>query len=278
MTQIGRINTLTVKRLRDYGAHLDGGETGDILLKKRDVPANCRPGDVVEVFVYADKGDRLRATTRKPYATVGQFAKLRVVAVTSAGAFLDWGLEKDLFVPRSEQQGKMAKGRSYMVFVFLDEKTNRITASARLDKFLSQHPPNYKEGEAVELVIYEQTDLGYKALVNHAHGGMLYKNEVFRKLHIGQQLQGFIKRIRDDRKIDLSLQQPGYQGVDGIARTILQSIKERGGRMNVTDKSPPQEIYAQFGVSKKNFKKAIGGLYKKRLIIIDPKGIRLVRR
>jgi predicted RNA-binding protein (virulence factor B family) len=278
MAQIGRINTLTVKRMRDYGAHLDGGELGDILLKKRDVPEKCQPGDQVEVFVYLDKGDRLRATTQKPYATVGQFAKLRVVAKSSAGTYLDWGLEKDLFVPRSEQQEKMAKGRSYIVFVFLDEKTNLIAASTKLDRFLSREPPNYREGEEVELFIYEQTDLGYKALMNNAHGGMLYKNEVFRKLHIGQQLPGYIKKIREDHKIDLSLQQPGYQGVDSVARTILQTIRDRGGRINVTDKSPPEEIYAQFGVSKKNFKKAIGGLYKKRLITIDTSGIKLVRR
>jgi hypothetical protein len=278
MAQIGRINRLTIKRLRDYGAHLDGGESGDILLKKRDVPAKCRPGDTVEVFVYADRDERLRATTRKPYATAGQFAGLRVVATTAAGAFLDWGLEKDLFIPRREQQEKMAPGRFYVVFVFVDEKTKRITGSTKLDTFLSQEPPNYREGEAVELLIYDQTDLGYKALVNQTHGGMLYKNEVFRKLGIGQQLQGFIKKIRADHKIDLSLQRPGYQGVDAIARTILQTIKDQGGRINVTDNSPPAEIYRLFGVSKKTFKKAIGGLYKKRLIIIDPGGIRLVRR
>jgi hypothetical protein len=172
----------------------------------------------------------------------------------------------------------MKEGRSYVVFVFLEQKTNRITASARLDKFFSQQPPNYQWGKEVDLIIYDQTDLGYKALVNQTHGGMLYKNEVFRKLGIGQQLQGFIKKIRADHKIDLSLQRPGYQGVDAIARTILQTIKDQGGRINVTDNSPPAEIYRLFGVSKKTFKKAIGGLYKKRLIIIDPGGIRLVRR
>ena len=277
MAQIGRINKLTIKRTRDYGVHLDGGESGDILLPISEVPEGCQAGDEVVVFVYQDKRERLRATTKKPKATVGQFARLWVKANASSGTYLDWGLQKDLFVPKSEQLVKMEKGRSYGVFVFLDPKTNRITASAKLDKFLSGEPLNYKEGEEVDLIIYDQTDLGYKALVNHAHGGMVYKNEVFQKLHIGQQLQGFIKKIREDHKIDLSLQRSGYQGVDDISRTMLKTIKDHGGRIAVTDKSPPEEIYALFGVSKKIFKKAIGALYKKRLITIDPKGIRLAR-
>ncbi|MEW6290590.1 MAG: S1-like domain-containing RNA-binding protein [Thermodesulfobacteriota bacterium] len=278
MALIGRINRLTVKRTRDYGAHLDGGESGDILLPIRDVPEKCRAGDEVEVFVYTDREDHLRATTRKPQATVGQFAGLRVVASSPSGAFLHWGLEKDLFVPKSEQQDKMAQGKSYVVFVFLDEKTNRITASARLDKFLSPQPPNYAEGEEVDLLIYEKTDLGYKAIVNHSHGGMLYKNEVFQKLLIGQQLKGYVKKIREDLKIDLSLNKPGYQGIDDISQAILQAIKDHGGRIAVTDKSPPEDIYSLFGVSKKTFKKAIGALYKKRLVTLDPNGISLAGR
>jgi hypothetical protein len=278
MAQIGRINRLTVKRTRDYGAHLDGGELGDILLPIRDVPEKCQAGDEVEVFVYTDREDHLRATTQKPQATVGQFARLRVVASTSSGAFLHWGLEKDLLVPKSEQQDKMAEGKSYVVFVFLDEKTKRITASTKLDKFLSPQPPNYKEGEEVDLLIYEKTDLGYKAIVNHSHGGMLYKNEVFQQLLYGQQLKGYIKKIREDLKIDLSLHKPGYQGVDDISQAILQKIKDQGGRIAVTDKSPPEDIYSLFRVSKKTFKKAIGALYKKRLIIIDTTGISLAGR
>ena len=196
MAHIGRINKLTIKRTRDYGAHLDGGESGDILLPISEVPEKCQAGDEVVVFVYADKRERLRATTKKPKATVGQLARLRVVANSSSGTYLDWGLQKDLFVPKSEQLVKMEKGRSYGVFVFLDPKNNRITASAKLDKFLSQQPPNYEEGEEVDLIIYDQTDLGYKAVVNHAHGGMVYKNEVFQKLYIRQQLKGYIKKIR----------------------------------------------------------------------------------
>ncbi|MCG2746309.1 MAG: S1-like domain-containing RNA-binding protein [Desulfobulbaceae bacterium] len=275
MAQIGKINKLRVKRIRDYGAHLDGGELGDILLPIKDVPEKCQAGDEVEVFVYTDREDHLRATTQKPQATVGQFAGLRVVASTSSGAFLHWGLEKDLLVPKSEQQDKMAEGKSYIVFVFLDEKTKRITASTKLDKFLSPQPPDYKEGEEVDLLIYEKTDLGYKAIVNHSHGGMVYKNEVFQKLFNGQQLKGYIKKIREDLKIDLSLQKPGYQGVDDISQAILKALKDHGGRIAVTDKSPPEDIYSLFGVSKKTFKKAIGALYKKRLITLDPNGISL---
>jgi len=278
MAQIGRINKLTIKSKRDNGAYLDGGESGDILLAKKYVPKKCRSGDEVEVFVYADRENRLRATTKKPYATVGQFAKLRVVANSSSGAYLDWGLKKDLLVPKREQHARMEEGKSYVVFVFLDEKTNRIAASSKLDKFLSLQPPNYDEGEEVDLIIYDKTDLGYKVFVNNAHGGMVYKNEVFQKLLIGQQLKGYIKKIREDLKIDLSLQQPGYQGVDDISQTILNTIKDHGGRLAVTDKSPPEDIYSLFGVSKKTFKKAIGALYKKRLITIDTNGIRLARR
>jgi len=277
MTQIGRINKLTVTRIRDYGAHLDGGAAGDILLLKKHVPEKCRPGDEIEVFVYADGPNRLRATTLKPYATVGQFARLRVAANTSSGAFLDWGLQKDLLVPKKEQLARMEEGKSYVVFVYLDEKTNRIVASAKLDKFLSQQPPDYAEGAAVDLIIYDKTDMGYKAVVNNTHGGMVYKNEVFQKLDIGQELKGYIKKLRGDGKIDLSLQAPGYRKIDDISRAILKIIKEHGGRIAVTDNSPPEVIYSLFGVSKKTFKQAIGALYKKRLISLDANGIKLAR-
>ncbi len=270
MADIGRINKLKVKRVRDYGVHLDGGESGDILLPIKDVPENCQPGDEIEVFVYQDREGHLRASTKKPSVTVGQFAKLRVAANGATGSFLRWGLEKDLFVPKSEQQDKMEEGRAYIVYVFLDEATNRIAASSKLEKFLNRQAPSYKEGEEVDLLVYEQTDLGYRVIVNHSHEGMLYKSEVFKTLFSGQVLKGYVKKVREDRKIDLILQKPGYKGVDDIAQTILKTIKASGGRMAVTDKSPPEEIYALFGVSKKIFKKAIGALYKKKLIIIEP--------
>lgn len=275
MARIGKINKLTIKRTRNDGALLDGGESGDILLPTREVPEKCQAGDEIEVFVYTDQEDHLRATTRKPHATVGEFAPLRVKTITSSGAFLDWGLEKDLFVPKSEQRQRMQEGKSCLVHLFLDEKTNRIIASAKIDKFLDLQPPEYTEGQEVDLLIAEQTDLGYKAIVNQCHGGMIYKNEVFQRLAVGRRVKGFIKKIREDLKIDLSLQKTGGRAVDDIAQAVLATLQAHGGRIAVSDKSPPEDIYALFGVSKKNFKKAIGALYKKRLIIIDTNDIRL---
>ncbi len=275
MLQIGKTNKLTIKGTQAYGFHLDGGESGDILLIKKYAPQKCRPGDDVDVFVYADREGNLLATTQKPYVTVGQFATLRVVANTTSGAFLDWGLDNDLFVPKSEQQDKMEDGKSYVVFVFLSEKTNRVTASSKLDKFLGQHPPNFIEGEEVDLIIFDKTELGYRAVINQSHVGIIYENEVFQKLLTGQKLKGYIKKIREDLKIDLILQQSGYQRVDDVAQATLSIIKDHGGKVTVTDKSPPEDIYALFGVSKKVFKKAIGALYKKRLITIDEKCIKI---
>ncbi len=276
MARIGEINKLTIKRVLDYGAQLDGGELGDILLTKKNVPEKCKPGDEVEVFVYVDMEGRLRATTEMPFATVGQFAKLRVVANAAAGAFLDWGLKKDLLVPKREQLAEMKQGKSYVVYLFLDEKTNRITGSSKLDQFLDFMPPDYDEGDEVDLIIYDQTDLGYKAVVSNSHVGLVYKNEVFQPIHIGQELKGYIKKVRDDFKVDVSLQQSGYQKVDDISQNILTTIKDRGGRIDLTDKSPPEEIYSMFGISKKVFKKAVGALYKRRLITMGINGIKLV--
>lgn len=278
MVKIGSINRLIIKRKREYGAHLDGGESGDILLPKKYIPEKCKPGDDIEVFVYGDKEERLRATTQKPYVTVGHFARLRVVSNTSSGAYLDWGLQKDLFVPKREQQAKMEQGKSYVVFVFLDKKANRITASSKLDKFLDLQPPDYIEGEEVNLFIYDKTDLGYKTIVNNSNQGLIYKNEVFQKLHIGQQLKGYIKTIREDLKIDIGLQRPGYKNINNISKGILEKIKNLGGSIAVTDKSRPEDIYSMFGVSKKTYKKAIGALYKKRLITINAKGIKLAQK
>ncbi len=280
MVQIGKINRLLVKGTQAYGIHLDGGAAGDILLRDKFAAEKYQAGDEVDVFVYVDREQRLVATTRKPSAMVGDFAFLRVVTNSAAGAFMDWGLENDLkndlLVPKSEQQDNMREGKSYVVFIFLSEKHNRITASSKLDKFLDLQPPLYVEGEEVDLLVYARTDLGYSAVVNSCHSGMIYENEVFQKLGIGQRLQGYVKKIREDRKIDLRLQQAGYQQVDALTQTILDTLKDRGGMVAVSDKSPPEEIYALFGVSKKVFKKAIGALYKKRRIIIAPEGIRLV--
>jgi hypothetical protein len=277
MVQIGKINRLSVKGTQAYGVHLDGGDLGDILLKDKFAARKYQPDDKIDVFVYVDRDQRLVATTQKPYATVGEFAKLKVVSNSAAGAFMDWGLESDLFVPKSEQQDNMREGKSYVVFIFLSEKNNRITASSKLDKFLDLQPPEYEEGEEVDLIVYAQTDLGYNAVVNSAHIGMIYQNEVFQKLAIGRRLRGYVKKIREDLKIDLRLQQTGYQIIDDVSQTILNTINDSGGMVAVTDKSPPEDIYNLFGVSKKVFKKAIGALYKKRLIIIETDCIKAAR-
>jgi hypothetical protein len=275
MVQIGKMNRLSIKGMQAYGLHLDGGTAGDILLRGTSSLPRYQPGEEIDVFVYVDSEQRLLASLRKPFACVGEFASLRVVSNGAAGAFMAWGLESDLFVPKSEQQDNMREGRYYVVFIFVNQKTNRITASSKLKKFLNQHPPSYQEGEEVDLLVYATTDLGYIAVVNGSHAGMIYENEVFQNLSIGQRLQGYVKKIRDDGKIDLRLQRTGFQGIDDISQAILNTLKDRGGTVAVTDKSPPEEVYALFGVSKKVFKKAIGALYKKRLLVLDSDGIKL---
>lgn len=275
MVQIGKMNKLSIKGMQAYGMHLDGGASGDILLRGTSALPTYQAGATIDVFVYVDREQRLLASMQKPFAVVGEFAALRVVTSSAAGAFMAWGLESDLFVPKSEQQDNMREGKYYVVFIFVDEKTNRIIASSKLDKFLNLQPPRYQEGEEVDLLVYAKTDLGYSAVVNSCHAGMIYENEVFQKLALGQRLQGYVKKIRDDRKIDLRLQRTGVQGVDDISQTILNTLKDHGGMVAVTDKNPPEDIYAMFGVSKKVFKKAIGALYKKRLLVIDSDGIKL---
>lgn len=246
MVQIGRLNKLTVKTIQAYGVHLDGGEAGDILLPTRDVPGKCQSGDELEVFVFPDRENALRATTRIPNALVGQFARLQVVACSPSGAYLDWGMGMDLFVPKSEQLDSMREGGTYVVFVFLSKRNGKIVASSKLRSFFSSQPPDYEEGEEADLLIYEKTNMGFRAVVNQSHEGMIYTNEIFQKLLIGQQLRGYIKRIREDFKIDLCLQQPGYKKIEDISQTILHTIKEHGGRIGLTDKSPPEDIYLLF--------------------------------
>jgi len=275
MAEIGKLNTLRIVKDIDFGVYLDGEELGEILLPNRDVPAHCHTGDMIEVFILRDSEDRLLATTQKPYAMVGQVAFLKVVSVTAVGAFLDWGLPKDLLVPFREQQHRMEEGRSYLVYVYLDEQSQRIAASSKLEKFLENQPIDVQEGQQVDLVIGDQTEMGYKVIINDTHWGMLYNNEVFQALHKGQRLQGFIKKVRDDGKIDCCLQKSGYKNVDDVAWKILEFLHKRGGFLAITDKSSPERIYDLFGVSKKTYKKAIGALYKKRCIIIEKDGIRL---
>lgn len=275
MVQIGKINILSIKDIQPGRILLEGGELGDILLKPPRNPRKHKIGDEVGVFIYVDNNQNLIATIQKPYSIVGEFAKLTVVATSSAGAFLGWGLDDDLFVPKSEQQNNMRVGNSYVVYTFHSEKSNRITASSKLDKYLNQQPTQYTEGEEVDLLVYAESDLGYNAVVNNSHVGMIYKNEIFQKVSIGQQLTGYIKKIREDLKIDLRLQKSGIQSVDDIAQTILNTINDCGGMVAVTDKSPAEDIYEMFGVSKKVFKKAIGSLYKKKIITLATDGIRV---
>ncbi|MCK5675548.1 MAG: GntR family transcriptional regulator [Verrucomicrobia bacterium] len=277
MAEIGKMNTLQVLRSSDFGLFLDGGKLGDVLLPNRYVSGNLKPGDNVEVFVMLDSEDRLTATTQKPYAMVDEFANLRVVSVTGIGAFLEWGMPKDLLVPFREQKIKMCEGQSYMVRIYLDHASNRLAASSKLDKFLDKTVVAYEATEKVDLLICAKTDLGYKAIINGAHWGVIFHNEVFQSLERGQRMEGFIKQVRDDGKIDLCLHKPGYEKVTDLTEVILNHIKQQGGFMPITGKSSPGEIHALFGVSKKTYKQAIGALYKKRLIEFTDNGTKLVQ-
>jgi len=276
MVEIGKINTLKLVKRGAQGGHLDGGALGEILLPQNELPLECRPGDSIEVFIYRDDKGRIIATTRKPYAQVGQFAFLKVTGLHAAGAFLDWGLPKDLLVPLREQKQKMAGGRSYLVYVHLDEKKGRITASTKIEKYLDTGMCFYDDGQEVDLLIIDRTEIGYKAIINDTFGGVLFHGEVFQTLTIGQHIQGFIKHVRDDGKIDLCLHKPGYSKIDPLSENILAIIKAHGGFIAVTDKSAPETIYDLFGISKKTYKKAIGALYKRRLISIEVGGIQLI--
>jgi uncharacterized protein len=275
MAEIGKYNSLRVIKEVDFGVYLDGEAEGEILMPIRYVPANCQVGDYVDVFLYLDSEDRPIATTEKPYAQVGEFAMLRVKSVNKIGTFLDWGIMKDLLVPFREQKVTMLEGRSYLVYIYVDEESKRIVASAKLNKFLDKSLPEYTVGQEVELVIESETELGYKALINNCHWGILYENEVFEQLAKGLKVKGFIKKIRPDNKIDLSLHPLGYDKVDPLTRMILDELKKEGGFIPVSDKSDAEEVYRVFGISKKSFKQAIGSLYKRRIITISPNGISL---
>lgn len=277
MLQIGKFNTLKVVKTVDFGLYLDGGEKGEILLPRKFLPEKpYAEGDELSVFVYYDSEDRLIATTRKPYVQVGQFARLQVKSVTKVGAFLDWGVEaKDLLVPFREQHGEMQPDRYYIVYVYLDFATGRIVASAKLDKFLDNVPPEYTPNQPVEILVVQETQLGYKVIINNLHWGVIYHNEIFRPVAIGEHLQAYIKQVRDDERIDVSLQPTGYeQRIDPLSEIILKRLDEAGGRLPLSDKSPAEEIARYFQCSKKSFKKAIGALYKARRIVIDEREIR----
>ncbi len=276
MADIGKYNDLRVVKLVSIGCYLDGGEHGEILIPRRYVPEGTKEDDVLNVFIYFDSEDRIIATTETPKITLGEIGSLKAVSVTSSGAFLDWGLTKDIFVPFKEQQQKMEAGKWYIVGLYIDHETNRLAASAKIDKFLDNTPPTYEVGEEVDLLIYNKTDLGFSAIVNNAHWGVLYENEVFRHLSKGKRITGYIKKIREDEKIDLILQKPGYEKIDDISKVLIDKLEKNNGFIKLTDKSNPEDIYDLLGISKKVFKKAIGSLYKARLITLEKDGIKLV--
>lgn len=274
--ELGRFNRLEVVKQVDFGMYLDGGEEGEILLPARYVPEGCEVGDWLNVFLYLDNEERLIATTLTPLVQVGQFACLEVAWVNQYGAFLNWGLMKDLFVPFSEQKMKMEVGRKYIVHAHVDEESYRIVASAKVDRYLSKEKPDYQPGQEADILIWQKTDLGFKAIIENEFSGLLYDSEIFRTLRTGDTLTAFIKQVREDGKVDLTLQKPGMGKVEDFSETLLRYIKENGGKSSLNDKSPAEEIYATFGVSKKTFKKAVGDLYKKHLIVLSDDGIALV--
>lgn len=274
--KLGKYNQLEVVKEVDFGVYLNGDEDGEILLPKRYVPEGTKPGDILNVFIYLDMEERLVATTLQPYVQVGEFACLQVAWVNQFGAFLDWGLMKDLFVPFREQKMKMQKGKRYVVHVNLDEESYRIVASAKVGHYLSTEKPEYQPGQEVNVMVWQRTDLGYKVIVENQFSGMLFHNEVFQPLEAGMHLSAFVKQVRPDGKIDLELQKAGARKVDDFSEVLLQYIKDNDGFTPLNDKTDAEVIYQTFGVSKKTFKKAVGDLYKKRLVVLEEGGIRLV--
>ncbi|MBQ7941296.1 MAG: GntR family transcriptional regulator [Muribaculaceae bacterium] len=276
MLQIGKINELVVTHRVDFGLYLDGGEEGEILLPLRYTTRDMKPGDKISVFIYRDSEDRLIATTEEPYAKVGEFAFLRVKATNDIGAFLDWGLPKDLLVPYREQKVRMQPGRSYTVYVYLDDETQRIVASAKLNKFLDNKIPDIKPGDEVKARIYQETELGYKVIVNDLFSGLIYHNQVFCDVNIGELHYATVNTVRPDGKIDLILGKSTRNRITDLADDILDYLDECNGYIPLSDSSSPEKIKETFQCSKKDFKKAIGLLFKAKQIIIEQDGIRAV--
>ncbi|WP_282013609.1 CvfB family protein [Marinifilum flexuosum] len=278
MSIIGQYAELKVAKLVDFGVFLEGEDEALILLPNQYVPPKTQIDDKIKVFIYRDSEDRIIATTLKPKAIVGEFAVLKVKSVTNVGAFLDWGLAKDLLVPFSEQRDKMQVDLSYLVYIYLDNATGRIVATAKIERILRENEISYNEGDEVDILVGKRSELGFQVLINDDALGMVYKNEVFGHLKIGDQRKAYIKKIRPDGKIDVSLQQQGYANeVPKSGQQILDLLKEEEGFIPLNDKSSPEDIYYSLKMSKKNFKKAIGLLYKQKLITIEDTGIYLVQ-
>ncbi len=278
MALIGKRNLLPIVRDAPPGFYLDGGTHGEILLPGRFIPPGATPGGKIAVFVYRDSEDRLVATTQKPLATVGEFACLRVVSVNPRiGVFLDWGLDKDLLLPIREMAGPLNPGDRVVVQVVLDEKTDRLIASARLNRRLELTPVDvYHAGDSVKLLVMSKSPLGYNMIVNDAHRGLLYLTDVAGPLEVGQLVEGYVRSVRPDGKLDLATGRAGYRRIAPLTEQIVAALTAKGGRLPYHDNSPPEEIRKFFGVSKKAFKQAIGALFRERRIYIDPDGIRLV--
>jgi predicted RNA-binding protein (virulence factor B family) len=267
--QIGDYNDLIVERILDFGAYLSSAD-GDVLIPRKYLPADVEPGDMLRVFVYRDSEDRIIATTLKPKVLVNHFAVLEVKDATEKGAFLDWGLEKDLFVPFREQSTRMQAGDWHLVYVLMDETTDRLVATAKIGKYLGQNPQELRSGDTVSLLVTGRGDLGYRVLVEEKYLGMLYYNEVFRPVELGARLKGYVKQVRPDGRIDVSLQQAGMNEVESAKAAILEEVRLNNGTLKLSDSSSPEDIKRQLNMSKKTFKKAIGGMLKDGLIEIFP--------
>lgn len=278
MIQLGKYNTLTVVKEVDFGIYLDGGEGLEILMPGKYVPEETKVGDEMRCFVYQDSEARLIATTERPYATVGEFASLKVNSVNAVGAFADWGTSKELLIPHREQATKMEEGHRYIVYIYVDTMSGRIVGTAKVDKYLDNVPPTYEENEEIDALVWKPTPLGYKVIINNKHTGLIYKNQIFQPVHVGEHLRAWVKGIREDEKIDLMLQPMGYRNViDGVEATILKALHNNDGYLPLTDKTEPEVIADKLQCSKKNFKKAVGALYKQGRISIDEDGIRMIK-
>ncbi|MDN5517521.1 MAG: S1-like domain-containing RNA-binding protein [Pseudomonas sp.] len=278
MALIGRMNSLQVVKHTDFGLYLDGGADGEILLPKRYIPKDT-PSEVedwLNVFLYLDSEDKLIATTLKPKIQLGEFASLKVVDINRVGLFFDWGLPKDLLLPHSEEKRPLQIGDYCVIYLYLDKRTRRLTATARLDRHLDKVPADYQVGQEVDLLVVERTDLGFKAIIDGKHWGLIHKNELFKFIRSGMREKGYIKELRADGKISLSLQPIGHEAASGLAEQIIERLRAQGGVLALGDKSPPELISEHFRVSKGNFKKAIGGLYKQGLIRIHDDRIELL--
>lgn len=275
MIKVGDYNIMKVLRAVDFGFYLDDGGEG-ILLPKRFVPEGLSIGDDLRVFVYHDSEGRLIATTQQPKGAVGEIVKMQAVTVTNQGAFLDWGLMKDIFVPKSKQLSGMRQGAEYLVKIYIDEQTGRVAATEKIEPFLSNENLTVKEKDLVDLTVYRRTDIGYLVIINNIHTGVLHFNEIYQNIGVGDKLKGFIKKIRPENKIDVVAGKPGYERIENEAEKVLRLLNENNGYLPYHDKSDAEEIYAFFGMSKKAFKMAVGTLYKQQKITLTKTGIKLM--